>query len=212
MAEKKVKFSEFVSPVCIARWAFVNNPSKPYDGKGEPVYKIVGLLDDNDETRAWVDKVIAAGLAEAKAAGIKLKKQFGNPFQFPEDQDEDDFIPEEGKDKPKLDEAYRGRIYFQTKSQFKPGLIDTAKVELPEDVRIMNDDLVRIKVQVNPYDGFGGGISLRLKVVQLVEKKTSFSGDGQRGVNTNGFDEIEGYVATHHEPDDEDEEYGVEQF
>lgn len=211
MAEKKkVKFTEFVSPPAIAKLAFVNKPSQPFEGKGEPVYQITGLLEDTDEVRAWIDKVIETGLDEAKKAGVKLKKQFGNPFQYPEDQDEDDFVPEEGKDKPKLDEDYRGRIFFKAKSQYKPGLIDTARVELPEDVRIMGGDIVRIKFAVNPYDGFGGGISLRLKVVQLVEKKTSFSGG--RGVNTDGFDDIDGYVAQGSAGDDEDDEDGVEQF
>ena len=191
--EKKFKFSEFVTPVGIAKYCWVVNPDSGFDGKGDPKFKLRLLIDDTTEAREWVERVISKGVEEAKAAGIKLKKVFKNPFQFPEDQDEDDYVPQDGKDKPKLDEDHQGRIFFEIKSGFKPGLIDSAREELPEDIKIMSGDKVRVKFVLNPYEGLGSGISLRLKVVQLIEKNTSYSGGGRP--NTDGFDDIDGYRA-----------------
>jgi hypothetical protein len=189
MTTKKVKFSAPVSPVGIAQHAWINKPAAPYEGKGEPQYKITLLLEDTKENRAWADGAIATALAEAKTAGIKIKKVFNNPFTYPEDVDEDDFVVDPETGKSKLDESYRGKIYFTAKSQYQPGMIDTAREPLAEDVRIMSGDEVRVKVTLNPYEGLGSGVSLRATTVQLVAKNTSFSG----GPRTDGFDDIDGY-------------------
>lgn len=203
----KPKYTQFVTPAGIAKYTFLDKPQEPYQGKGDPSFKVRILIDDTAENRAWIDKVVETGLAEAKKNGVKLKKVFRNPFNFPEDQDEDDYIPEEGKDRPKLDEDHKGRIFVEFKSKFKPGLIDSARNTLPDDVKIYGGDNIRVKFELNPYEMQGSGLSLRLKVVQLIAKNTSFSGGG---VNTDGFDDVEGgYVA---EPGDDDEEGGNEQF
>lgn len=193
MSTKKPKFSEPVSPIGTAQHAWINKPSAPYEGKGEPQYKCTILLEDDATSRAWAESCMATAFAEAKTAGIKLKKVHHNPFTFPEDVDEDDFLVDPSTGKSKLDESYRGKIYFTAKSQYQPGMIDTKRDPLPEDVRIMSGDSVRLKVQLNPYEGLGSGVSLRLITVQLVEKNTSFSGGG---VRTDGFDDIDGYQAT----------------
>lgn len=200
----KPKFSRLVSPVGIAKLAFVHDPSQPFEGKGDPQFKIRVLLDDTEENRKWCDETFEQGKAEAKANKVKLKKAAKNPFNFPEDADEDDFIPEDGKDKPKFDEDYRDRIWFETKSKYQPGLIDTARQALPEGVKIFNNDDVRTKIELNPYEGFGSGLSLRLITVQLVNKNSSFT-PGQ--ADTDGFGDVEdGYVAPSG-GDDEDEDF-----
>jgi len=198
MSNKKPKFQHPVSPIGIAKYCWVNNPDKGFDGKNEPKYKTRIVIEDTEENRAWVENVLKVAQVEAKANDIKLKKVFKSPFQFPEDQDEEDFIPQAGKERPKLDEDHRGRIYFDAKSSFKPGLIDSARKELPEDVKIMSGDKIKIKVEVLPYDGLGSGVSLRLKVVQLIEKNTTYSGSGKP--NVEGFDDVEGgYTAGSYE-------------
>jgi len=203
----KPKYTQFVTPTGIAKYTYLAKPQDPYQGKGDPQFKVRILLDDTAENRAWIDKVVETGVAEAKKNGVKLKKVFQNPFKYPEDQDEDDFLPEEGKDHPKLDEDHKGRIFVEFKSKFKPGLIDSARATLPEDVKIYGGDTIRVKFELNPYEMQGSGLSLRLKVVQLIAKNTSYSGGG---VNTDGFDDVEGgYVS---EPGDDDEESGNEQF
>ncbi len=202
MADKKPVYSTYVSPEGIAQFCWLDKPDKGFDGKAtDPKFKVRVIIEDTPDNRAKIDAAIATGLAEAKRDGVKIKKVFGNPFKFPEDQDEDDFIPAPDKDKPKLSEEHRGMIFFDTKTSYKPGLIDTLRADLPEGVKIMSGDRVKIKAEVLPYEGFGGGLSLRLKVVQLIAKNTTFV----RGkVNTDGFDDVkDGYVADRSD-DDED--------
>ncbi len=199
MAEKK-KFPTLVTPLGIAKYAWLNKPDTKFSQKPEGEFKVRILIEDNEQGRAFCDKVIEAGKAFAKETDVKLKKTFHSPFIFPEDVDEDDFLPEEGKEKPKYDEDYRGKIFFDAKSVFKPGLIDAKKVELPENVYPMPGDKIKVKIAVSPYDGLGSGIALKLNVVQLIEKNTSFSGKP----NTDGFDEEDGYEAPHREEGEEE--------
>lgn len=204
---KGPKFKEWITPVGMAKVVFVHQPSPPYEGKGDPMYKTRILLDDTKANRDWVAEVIAKALDEAKSAGVKLKKTYHNPFILPEDVDEDDFVPEEGKERPKYDEDHQGKIFFDMKSKYQPGLIDTAKQSLPEDVKIFGGDSIRVKMIAAPFvSGANTGITLRLNVVQLVEKNSSFTGGG-KGPNTDGFDDIEGYVAPEGEAGDEDEDF-----
>lgn len=190
-------FAHHVSPISIAKYTFLDKPQEPYEGKGDPSFKVRCIIPDTPENRAWVQNVADTAVAEAKKNGIKLKKVFNNPFNFPEDQDEDDFMPEEGKDRPKLDEDHRDAIFFDAKGKFKPALIDSVRETLPDSVKIMGGDKIRAKFEAIPYEGLGSGFSLRVKVVQLVEKNTSFSGGR---ANVDGFDDVEGgYVS---QPDD----------
>ncbi len=193
MAEthKKLKFTRSVSPRGTFKFTWLDKPDNGYDGKSEPKYKTRVLIEDTPENRAWANGVIETTLEEAKAQGVKLKKVFHNPFVFPEDVDEDDFIPAEGRDKPKYDEDHRGKIFFETKSSYRPSQIDASKDPLPEGVRIMSGDQGRVKIEPTAYEGLGSGISLRPVTVQLLAKNTSFSGRA----DTDGFDEEEGYTA-----------------
>lgn len=186
----KIKFTNHVSPPGIAKFCWVNKADTGFDGKSEPSFKTRVVIKDTEASRAWVKKVLDTAEAEAKANGIKLKKIYNNPFKFPEDQDEDDFIKQEDKEYPKLDEDHREAIFFQAKSGFKPGLIDTSKPpqELPENVFIMGGDSIAVKVEAIPYEGLGSGVSLRLKVVQLVKKNSTFN---QGAPDVRGFDSDE---------------------
>lgn len=208
MAEKKFKYSRPVTPIGIAKFCWVDKPDTGHDGKSNPKYKSRILIDDTEENRAWCEEMHQKALAEAKKAGVKIKKVHKTPFQYPEDQDEDDFIPAEGKDKPKLDEDHKGRIFFEAKTAFQPGLIDCSSPpqSLPEGARIMGGDKIRLKIEFNPYEGLGSGISFRLVTVQLIEKNSAFAGGG---VDTDGFGEVDGgYTA----PDTDDEDGNDEKF
>lgn len=203
---KRPQFAAYVSPIAKAKMAFLDKPSKPYKDGDKETFKVRGLIEDTAENRAWVQKIIDKALEEAKANGIKMKKVFHIPFIMPEDVDEDDFIPEAGKDRAKYDEDHRGKIFFDAKSIYKPGLIDTARESLPESVKIYGGDDIRVKFEAEPYlNGTNCGITLRLKTVQLVAKNTSFTGG--RGPDTDGFDDIDGYRAPADEDGDEDEDF-----
>lgn len=207
MSKEKAKHPTFVTPIGIAKYAWLNKPDTKFAKDGDGDFKVRVLIEDTEENRAWCDKVIAAGVTFAKETGVKLKKNHKTPFVYPEDVDEDDFIPDEDTGKARYDEDHQGKIFFEIKSKYKPGLIDTANPpqELPESVLVMSGDKVRVKFSPNPYEGLGSGINFRLRVVQLVEKNTTFSGGG---VDTSGFDPVEdGYVYEGGDKDrDEDEE------
>lgn len=198
----KLKYTNAVLPKGIAKRCFINKPSAPFDKGGREQYKVTVLIEDTAENRDYLNSVVARAADEAKAQGVKLKKNYGVAIVYPEDHDPDDFEAAEGAQYPKLDEDFRDRIAIEAKSGFKPALIDSAKQTLPEDVAIYRNDVIRVKIEPNPYEGFGSGISFRLKVVQLIAKDTSYPGSG---TNTDGFDEEEGgYVAPSKIEDDED--------
>ena len=196
MAEK-FKFSSFVTATGIAKYTWLDKPDPYQAEKGKTEYKLRILLDDNDETRAFVEKVLAKGLEEAKKSGTKLKKLWQNPIRLPEDQDEDDFIPAEGKDKPKLDEDHKGRIFFEAKTAFVPAQLSMKKDEkgnllpVPEGTKIMSGDKVKVKFTLNPYEGVGSGVSFRLNAVQLVQKNSNFNA-GTFSADEFGSDEFDG--------------------
>jgi hypothetical protein len=202
---KGPQFKDWVTPVGMFKMTFLDKPSPPFEGKGDPMYKTRILLDDTAENREFVAKVIAKAEEEAKTHKVKLKKQYHNPFIMPEDMDDDDFVPEEGKTNPKYDEDHRDKIIFDIKSKYKPGLIDAARESLPEDVKIYGGDKGRVKFVASPFvSGANTGITLRLVTVQLVEKNANYGGN--RGPNTDGFDDIDGYVAPAGSGEDDEEE------
>lgn len=191
----KIKYTRYVSPKGIAKFVWLDKPDTGFDGKSDPKFKIRLLIDDNKATRAWAEKIVKDTLAEAKAQGVKIKKVFHNPFHFPEDQDEDDFIPAEGKDRPKLDEDHRDKIFFDMKSDFQPSLIDASTAALADGKKIMSGDVVKVKVEPWAYEGLGSGITLRPVTVQLIKKNSSFG-----GIDKDGFEDEDEY-----EDDDEDQ-------
>ena len=201
---KKLIYEEVVWPTAMLKLCFLNEPSQQFDGKGDPMYKVRVLLEDTEENRAKIEGALDRAREAAKKNGVKLKKVHKLPFLMPEDVDEDDFIPAEGKDRPKYDEDYQGKIIFETKSKFPPMMIDAQRKALPEDVKIYSGDQGRVKTEVMPYEGLGSGISLRLKAVQLIAKNTSFSGGYN---NTDGFDDVEGGYVAGGSSDDDDENF-----
>lgn len=177
----------FYTPIGTAKFAWLRTPDTKFatDGKGK--YKIRILLDDNEDNRAWANALIEQCKLDAKNDGKLLKKGFKSPIKFPEDIDEEEFVVQQGKERASYDEDHRGKIFFEASSSFAPGLIDSAKVELPEEINIMSGDTIKAKIQGNPYDTLSTGISLRLMMVQLIERKNATASS-----KTDGFDVIEG--------------------
>lgn len=204
MANNKVKYPTAIFGPGPVYHAWFNKPDTKFANDGESGdYKGKLALEDTEENRAKCEKLFKDAVAASKQAGLKMKKNAKSPFVMPEDVDEDDFIPDPDTGRSKLPEELQGTIYFETKSKFRPGLIDAAKNELPDDVFPMSGDICKIKVEARGYEGFGSGVTLKLRTVQLIEKNTNFSGGG---VDAEGFDEEDGYVAD--SSDDEDDEDG----
>ncbi len=183
MAEdkKRYKYPSFVTGMAMAKYAWLDKWD-PYQLKqGKEEHKLRTLLVDNEENRAFVKKVLDATVEHAPKGGIKLKKAWKNPFKFPEDLDEDDFVVQEGKDKPKFDEDHVGKIFFEAKTGYPVAMLSTEKDEkgnliaLAEGVKIMSGDFIKTKFTINPYDGLGSGVGFRLNAVQLIKKNSNFT-------------------------------------
>ena len=96
--------------------------------------------------------------------------------------------PAKDGDKRKEDE-FNGKwtVTFNTKNPFKQ--VDAMKVELPKGQSARSGDLIRIAFNPVAYEGFGGGITLYLNAVQIIDKRAT-------GTGVDGFDAVEGgYVA-----------------
>lgn len=176
-----------VTPIGQAAYAWLSKPDSKF-AKGDKAaqYKITVVVEDNADNRAWVEAFVQKGKDHCEALKddpknkIKLKKNFAMPFvQLPEDDDEDE-----------VKEEFKGKIRIIGKSNYKPKCFDTKKNELPEDVWVMSGDIVRAMLQVSPYEGLGSGITGKLAMVQLIEKRASMG-----GADVNDFDDVDGFVA-----------------
>lgn len=191
---KKHPLPTLVTPVGIAAYAWVNKPDTKFaKNDDEGSYKITVVLDDTKDNRAFLDQIedLAREVAPKLEPAVKMKKVLTHtPWNLPEDDDNTD---------EKLKDEFKGKIRLHAKSAFKPGQIDTARQGLPDNIFVMSGDHVRVKFLIKPFDGLGGGISLKLKTVQLVQKVHRAG-----GIDADGFDDIEdGYVApTQNDGDD----------
>ena len=192
----KPKLERIITPKGVAAWAWCKEPDVKFNPEN-PDYKITVVLDDNKESRAMCDDIIAKGKAHAVADGVKLKKVFKLPFDLPEDDDTDD---EDFK------EEFKGKIRLTGKSKYKPKQIDAAMRPLTEDIYVMSGDAVKVRFAVKSYDGFGGGITVKLDLIQLLEKNAAQS------MNTDGFGVEEGFTQSLPEELPADEEADEEDF
>lgn len=155
MAEKKERK---LTPVGIAKWAHVQTPKAPFEGKGDPKYMIDVVFDPKDEVAAeWLRDI----RAKVEALPVQIDKKTGDPLrkQSPLKRDLDE------QDQP------TGKIVvtFKTGAKFKPGLFNRHGTVIPPEVLIGNGSKVRVNYGENAYDGFGGGINLYLNAVQVLE-------------------------------------------
>jgi len=89
--------------------------------------------------------------------------------------------------------AYEGMWVITARTKKAPNLVDTQKNKLG-DVQIFGGDLVKASLGPAEYEGFGGGMTLYLNAVMLIEKR---GGDGLAA-----FGNEEGYVAEQVKSDD----------
>ncbi|MQB00216.1 MAG: DUF2815 family protein [Actinobacteria bacterium] len=94
-------------------------------------------------------------------------------------------------------EAWQGHYVVTFKTAHPPQLVDTKKRDLPDDVRIFGGDVVKVAYRPSVYEGFGGGITLYLNAVMLIDKRSSGSATALAALGDNE----EGYVAERSEKD-----------
>ena len=142
--------------------AYLNSPDD-YEGSVKYKCKVSVPNDAMDEFSAMVDEFAVAAQAElgCKAMG----KRPWDP-----------------------DEKTEGNTLIKTScsGEYAPKLYDASgKKELSRTIPIMGGSVGRLRAKLVGYSGFGGGVSLRLSAVQVLELAERSS----------GFDEEDGYEA-----------------
>jgi hypothetical protein len=156
------KKERLLTPVGEAKWAHVHIPKEPFAGdkdKGKK-YSIDVVFDPTDP--AW----------KAWGADIKSRAPGGKGVPIKQEKDEGD--------------NPTGRYFstFKTGEQYPPRVFDKYGKEIPKDVLIGNGSKVRVSFTPATYEGFGGGLTLYLSAVQVLEL-VEYKG---RSADAYGFD------------------------
>ena len=149
------------TPAGKAHWPFLKRPFTNFDPEG--VYKITLELDKAEEsTQEFISKVDSASKG-MKQRPYKVDEESGNYL-----------------------------VNFATK--YKPDVFDSSNNNISDDIHIGDDvevgsgSTVRVAFSPKAYEGFGGGIKLYLKAVQVLELVKRVGGDAE----DYGFDTQEG--------------------
>ena len=153
--EKKEKL---LTPVGNAKWAHVFKPEEAFSKKEKPKFKIDVCFDEANpdwkpfcaNIRAMVD-ALPASIDEDTGKPAKRK------YPMKREMDKDD--------KP------TGRWFIQFKSgeQYPPKVFDKFNQPMDGSKLIGNESKVRISCIAQSYEGFGGGITLYMNAVQVIE-------------------------------------------
>lgn len=159
----KTKKINAILPAGIACWPKLNEVDVFTPKKGEPKRRYTINLkfndDDHRKVDAWLRKC-------AKEFGDDVGANTNSPWK---------------KDKKSGDIT----LFAFSGEKFKPPVFDAKNRRLPANVVVGGGSKVRLDVNANPYDGFGGGINLYINAVQVLE----LTQGGQ-----SRFEEAEGYA------------------
>lgn len=165
--KKKAPRIPVTSPKGMAAYAHVERP----DDRFPPArFKLTLVLDDDAEGRAFEARVIKLGKQSAEKGGVHLSKNFRTPFTRWDD-DAPDKRRDEFKDKIRV--TYTARAVWPSGDPIPPPRrMDSQTKPLPASVNIWGGDIVRVGGRVQAYEGLGGGLTLSLDAVQLIEKRS----------------------------------------
>ena len=102
-----------------------------------------------------------------------------------------DALNEKGLENAPFKETDDG-FEFKFSSAYRPGVFDAHRNRIPDEIRIGSGSVGKVAYQPNVYKGFGGGINLYLKGVQVLEFKPYVGPDAK----SLGFDDGEGFDTT----------------
>lgn len=151
------------TPIGEAKWAHIRKPKDAFDNTGSPKYQIDVVFDPKDkEWKEWATD-LRERVEAAKLSNVPIK-------------------PEKNQD----GEA-TGRFFatFKTGEQYPPKVFDAdGRDDTAADYLIGNGSTVRIGYTESEYTGFGGGITLYLSAIQIIELN-EYSGSSAKDF---GFD------------------------
>ena len=165
-----MSYAKGISPSGVAAFAWLNKPDTKFD---KNKYTITLVLEKGNKENDEFVKAIQA--AHAAAGSGK------------------DEGPAKDGDKRKED-AFNGKWTVVFNSKNRPNQVDALKAKLPQNKdgtyvsSARSGDLVKIAFNPATYDGFGGGITLYLNAVQIIDKRAT-------GAGADDFDAVEGGYA-----------------
>ena len=187
MAQKE-KFPTMVTPRGLAAFTWLTKKDTKYNANG--VYKVSVVLDKKDmsEGRVEFGSETLPGAAWVKNI-LSICKSNGVPSTPGERscpvKDGDKMIDKYGKKK------FAGKLVMEFKTGYKPSVIDTKGIALPQSVEVLNGDM--IKVAFNPvYREVNGNhyLSMYLSKVMLVEKVVESAGGAEMFGESDGGYEV----------------------
>lgn len=197
------KHERMTSPVGIARWPRLSEPDTKFDKDG--VYKVDLIVngDDAKEMVSTIHRVLDTHMNEIKRQKPNWKKKVGN-LPFTEE------VDDQGNETGNMVFKFKLRaigISGEDRWEQRPIVIDSQKTPMDmNEVRVGQGSKIRVGCEVVPYMSpmVGAGVSLRLKMVQVVELReasTSIDADW-------GFDVVEGFVTSEKKTTSESEAAG----
>tara|TARA_R100001594_G_scaffold101815_2_gene136393 strand:+ start:482 stop:1087 length:606 start_codon:yes stop_codon:yes gene_type:complete len=195
---RKRKSLKMTTPKGTAVWPWLTEPNRKFDQAG--VYS-VNLKMSSEDAEEFV-KTITRVRDEFHEEETKTQKKKIKKADLPLVEVVDDQGNETGEVelKLKMNASYEhdGKTITQ-----RPTLIDTKQNPITEDVRVGSGTTMRCGVEVRPWyvPSQGVGVSLRLKVVQIIEL-VEFGG----GTSGFDFDDEEGFETVSSNLQDEDNE------
>jgi hypothetical protein len=199
----KIVYTKLVSPKGVAVYPHLNKADDKY---GKPTFKVT-LRVPEDEAAPFVAKIeeMLAALKKGDATGlreddakrlataVKGKKLKAMDPAFAAETDEDGNetgntllkFKASGEFKNKDGDVIRRKLKF----------IDAAKQPVEKPPFVWGGSVLRVRAQLMPWINakFEYGVKLGIDLVQIIDLVTSGGGS----VNTDGFDEEDGYSATH---------------
>jgi len=158
----KKKAETIISPQGVAAYAWVHKPDTKCDDEGK--FKVDLVLDKKD-----LDDKAKVFLKMLSSKDKKLVKD-----------------GDKAKANDSGENPFAGKWHVCFKSSYAPDLRDAAKQKLPADVKVYSGDVIRVAFSMAEYEGFGGGYTLYLNAIQLIEKRNFGNAAGD------AFDEVEG--------------------
>ncbi len=169
--------AKIVTPAGVAVYPRLNKPDTKFDPVG--VYKVNLRLPEGDAaTSELIAKIEGFGQENGKK---KL------PFEYETGDD--------GQPTGNVIFKFKVKAEWPDGSSRKPALVDAMKNELSANVG--GGSIIRISGEMATYDGFGGGVSMSPKAIQVIELKTwnagvdDFDVEGDEPVTSDGDDEPE---------------------
>tara|TARA_Y100001938_G_C8090094_1_gene434502 strand:- start:2146 stop:2757 length:612 start_codon:yes stop_codon:yes gene_type:complete len=199
---RKPKSLKLTTPKGTAIYPWLNEPNRKFDPAG--VYA-VNLRMTADEAETFINKITEVRDEHHQSQTKELKKKL-KKADLPVIEVVDDQGNETGeielKCKLKASYEYDGKTITQ-----RPVMIDAKQQKVSDDVRVGSGTTMKVGVEVRPWyvPSQGVGVSLRLKVVQIIDL-VEFGG----GAGGFDFDDEEGFETISANLSDANEDDGLE--